>query len=531
MKNSAKKNQISNISIKEKDQVKYIQKSNMNVAKKVSDAIRTSLGPHGLDKCIIYKKGILVTNDGATILKNAIFNDPVAKMLVNISISQDVEIGDGTTSVVILTGSFLGSCVNLIEKGISPLKISDNFRICLKKVQKILMKISLPINIKNKNGLYHIASTSLESKIISVQSHILSSIAVKSVLKIIDMRLSCDVDLKNIKIIKKTGGTIEQTELLEGIGIEYSILKAYNGPIRICSAKIALIQFAINIPTSETENTLVIKNYSCMDKMIKEEKQYIVGICRKIKATKCNVLLVQKSIIKESICSLALQILAEMQIMVIKDIERDDLEFIVNSLNCVPIADIESMKHENFAFADCVEERLYGQEKIIIFKGVKNVSCKTATVVIRSSNTLLLKEAERSFYDALCVIRSIIRRRYLVAGGGSSEIEISFNLRQFSKSITGVDCFCIIAFASSLEIIPYILSENAGLEPIQVISKLKKLHFFGNKFAGINVKRGLIENMFKSNVVLPLLVLISTLNMSVEFVIQLLKIDDMVASI
>jgi T-complex protein 1 subunit delta len=510
---------------------KNIRKSNLYMAKGVSDSIRTSLGPYGMDKGIISDQEILITNDGATILENAIFNHPAAKMLVNVSKSQDSEIGDGTTSVVILSGSFLGSCINLLEKKISPTKISDNFRLCLKLAQESLIRVSLPIDIENENILYQAASTSLESKVISIQSHILSPIAVKSVLKVIDLQTSCDINLKNIRIIKKIGGTIEHTELLDGVGLEYSIVKSYNGPIKIQSAKIAFIQFHISAPITDTENVVIIKNYSSMDRVIREEKQYITGICRKIKSSGCNVLLIQKSIIRDSISSLALQILAEMQIMVIKDINREDLPFITNSFCCSPIADIESMTFEKFGLAECVEEKTYGSEKIIHFRGLKRSNCKTATVVIRSSNKLLLEEAERSFHDALCVIRSIIRRRYLIAGGGSTEIEISFTLKQFSKTITGLDCFCVIAFANSLEVIPYTLSENAGLEPIDVVSRLKKLHSCGNKFAGINVKKGIIENMFQANIVSPLLVLASIINMSVEFVIQLLKIDDMIESV
>ena len=414
------------------EEKKNVRTSNLYMAKCVSDAIRTSLGPHGMDKGIVFDKEILITNDGATILQNAVFDHPAAKMLVSISKSQDIEVGDGTTSVVILSGSFLGSCLNLLEKGISPTKISDNFRFCLKKAQEALIRISLPIDIKNEQILNQAASTSLESKVISVQSHFLSPIAVKSILKITDIDSACDVNLKNIKIIKKIGGTIEQTELIEGIALEYPIVKSFCGPTKIHSARIALIQFHISLPVTDTENILIVKNYSAMDRMIKEEKQYITSICRKIKASGCNVLLIQKSIIRDSVSNLALQILAEMQIMVIKDIERQDLTFITDSFCCAPIVDIELMTEEKFGFADYVEEKSFGSEKIVCFNGIKRLYCKTATVVIRSSNNLLLEEAERSFHDALCVVRSIIRRRYLVGGGGSTEIEISYVLKQFS---------------------------------------------------------------------------------------------------
>lgn len=517
---------------REEEGVKFLEKdsdpiySNFIISKGVSDSIRTSLGPHGMDKVIISNEEILITNDGATILENAKFQHPAAKMLVNVSISQDKEIGDGTTTVVVLTGSLLGTCLNLLKRGLQRINIADALWYILKKIEQILIKISFPVDLTNKRFLCNAAFSSLESKVVSSHSYILAPIAVNAALKITEINSSSDIDLKDIRLIKKIGGVVEQTELLEGLGIDYPVVKSYGGPIKIKDAKIALIQFCLSRPSPDIDNVILIENYLSMDKIFKEEKEYTLGICRKIKSSGCNVLMVQKSILRESISSLSFQILSQMKIMVIQDIEREDIPFIANSLGCVPIMDIESLTPEKFGKSKSVEEKGFFSEKMTEFKGIYKPFCKTATILIRASNGLLLEEAERSLHDALCVIRSIIRRRYLITGGGSSEMEISINLKQYSKGLTGVISYCMFAFANSMEIVPFTLAENAGFEPIQIISELKKFHANGQKNFGINIHRGIISDMLEENIISPLLVTTSVINLAIEFVIQLLKIDD-----
>lgn len=512
----------------QKKSIKDVRYINFSIAKAVSDSIRTSLGPHGMDKVIVSDEEILITNDGATILENAQFNHPSAKMLVNISKSQDIEVGDGTTTVVVLCGSFLGACLNLIKKGISIIKIAEVFRLTLKKTEKILVNISFPINLEEKEILYNAAFSALESKVISGHSYVFAPIAVDAILKIADIRSSLDVNLNNIKIIKKIGGIIEQTELLEGLALDYPVVKSFGGPTKIKNAKIALIQFCLSLPNTDTDSVVVISNYSSMDRILREEKEYLLGMCRKIKSSGCSVLLVQKSILREAISPFCFQVLSQMKIMIIQDIEREEVSFISNSLGCVPIVDIESFSSEKFGEADFVEEKSFYAEKITNFRGIRAQFDKTATILIRGSNNVILDEAERSFHDALSVIRSLVRRRYLIGGGGSAEIEVSCVLRSYAKGITGINSYCINAFANSLEVIPYTLAENAGLEPIEIISQLRKRHINGYKTAGINVRKGIIVNMVKENVISPLLVMTSSINMALEFVIQILKIDDII---
>lgn len=502
--------------------------SNFSVCKAVSDSIRTSLGPHGMDKVIISDQEILITNDGATILENAKFQHPAAKMLVNVSKSQDQEIGDGTTTVVVLTGSILGTCLNLLKKGFQKIVLAEELLKILKKIEQILVCISFPIDIKNMEKLCDAAFSSLESKVVSAHSYVLAPIAVNAILRITDINSTTDINLNDIKIIKKIGGVVEQTELLEGFGLNYPAVKSYGGPIKIKNAQIAIIQFCLSRPSTDVENTVIIDNYLSMDKILKEEKEYITGLCRKIKSSGCNVLLVQKSILRESLSTLSLQILSQMKVMVIQDVERDDIAFISKSLGCTPIIDIETFTLDKFGKAESVEEKSFFIEKMIEFKGIQFTRNKTATILLRASNNLLLEEAERSLHDALCVIRSIIRRRFIITGGGSVEMEISIHLKQYSKGISGLGSFCMFAVANSMEIIPFTLAENAGFEPLQMMSKLKAFHLKGEKTFGINIRKGTITDMLKENIISPLLVTTSAINLAFEFVIQLLKIDDII---
>jgi len=505
-----------------------IQTSNFLIAKKVADAIRTSLGPHGMDKIIVSDKELLITNDGATIMKNSKFEHPIAKLLVNVSESQDSEVGDGTTSVIILSGSILGASLNLMKRGIPRNRLTTCLAVFLNETKKILLKIAIPINLKNSPALYNAACTALESKVISSYCHILAPLAVQAVMLISNNKKSFNLDLKKIKLIKKIGGTVEQSELINGIAIDYPVIKSHGGPSKISNAKVALIQFSISSPTTETENLLVIENYSHMDKMLKEEKQLIISFCKKIKSTGCNVVLMQKSILKDSICELAIQILSQMKIMLVRDIELEEISFISDSLGCVPITDIETFSNDKLGVVKNVEEKNYNGQKIVVFRGIQNQDIRSATIILRGSNKHLLEETERSIHDALCVMRSMIRRRFLVTGGGAMEIEISLSIKQYAKTITGLNSYCFNAFANSLEIIPYTLCENAGLEPIEIISRIKKHHLNGKKTIGVNTRKGILSNMIKENIISPLLVATSIFSMSVEFTIQLLKIDNII---
>jgi T-complex protein 1 subunit delta len=514
---------------KETEKEKDVRTSNIVSARAVADAVRTSLGPKGMDKMIVSPTNeVIITNDGATILKQLEVIHPCAKMLVDLAHAQDVEAGDGTTTVTVLAGSLLSAVQKLLGKGIHPTKIAEAFLKAAFKSEEILQAMSIPVDLNDKQSLLNSCNTSLNSKVVSQYSNILSPIAVEAVLHVIDSKTATNVDLRDIRVVKKLGGTIEDTESVNGLVFTQKISHSAGGPSRVENAKIGLIQFCLSPPKTNMEGNIVINDYAQMDRILKEERNYILNLVNKIKKAGCNVLLIQKSILRDAVTDLSLAYLAKLKILVIKDIERDEIEFVSKTLGCKPVASIESFNPESLGFAKLVEEHGTSEGKIVKITGVPN-DTKTVSILVRGSNKLVLDEAERSLHDALCVVRSLVKKRFLIAGGAAPEIELSIQLGRWAKTLQGVEQFCIQAFAEALEIVPYTLAENAGLHPIQIVTELRNRHDKGEKTSGISVRKGTIVDMRDENVIQPLLVSTSLIRLATETVAMILKIDDIVA--
>merc|ERR1719297_496130 len=435
-------------------------------AKALSDAIRTSLGPRGMDKMIQDAKGeVTITNDGATILNQMKVVHPAARMLVELSKAQDIEAGDGTTSVCVLAGSLLDAADKLLQKGIHPTSISESFQKAAAKSVEILTAMSTPVEMTDKESLLKASNTSLNSKVVSQNSAELSPIAVDSVLKIVDPARENNVNLKDIKVIKKIGGTVDDTELIEGLVLEQKAANV-NGPKKIEKAKIGFIQFCVSPPKTDMDNQVVVSDYAAMDRVLREERAYLLNIVKQIKKAGCNVLLIQKSILRDALSDLATHFFDKMKIMVVKDIEREDVEFLCKTLGCRPIASLDHFTAENLVSAEMVEEVQTGSSKCVKITGMATPG-KTCSIIIRGSNKLMLEEADRSIHDALCVIRCLVKKRFLIAGGGAPETEVSRELMLHANTLTGADAYCFKAFAEALEIIPYTLAENA-VQPLLV---------------------------------------------------------------
>ncbi|KAG0232195.1 T-complex protein 1 subunit delta [Actinomortierella wolfii] len=515
-------------SFKDKDKPVEVRLSNIVAAKAVSDAVRTSLGPKGMDKMIKTSNGeVIITNDGATILKHMAVLHPAAKMLVDLSAAQDVEAGDGTTSVVVLAGSLLNAAQKMLNKGIHPTTIAESFQRASQKATEILTDVAMRLDLDDRESLLKSARTSLNSKIVSQYSELFGPIAVDAVLRVIDPKTAQNVDLRDIRIVKKVGGTIEDTELVDGLVLSQNVVKSAGGPTRIEKAKIGLIQFQLSPPKPDMENQIIVNDYRQMDKILKEERNYLLNMVKKIKKAGCNVLLIQKSILRDAVNDLSLHFLSKLKIMVIKDIERDEIEFICKSTGCKPIADIESFTEDKLGYADLVDEVDASGSRVVKVMGVKNAG-KTVSILCHGANSLVLEEAERSLHDALCVIRCLVKKKYLIAGGGAPEIEVSLKLQEYAKSLRGMEAHCFQAFAEALEVVPVTLAENAGLNPIAIVTELRNRHAQGEQTAGINVRKGAITNILDENVVQPLLVSTSAIELAAETVKMLLKIDDLV---
>merc|ERR1719429_232476 len=481
-----------------------------------------------MDKMIQDPKGeVTITNDGATILDQMKVIHPAAKMMVELSKAQDIEAGDGTTSVVVLCGSLLDAADRLLKKGIHPTSISEAFQKAASKSVEILTNMALPVDLSDRDKLLQSANTSLNSKVVSQHSSELSPIAVDAVLKVIDPAKTDTVNLKDIKVIKKLGGTVDDTELIEGLVFQE---KAAGSVKKVEKAKIGLIQFQVSPPKTDMDNQVIVSDYAAMDRVLREERAYILNIVKQIKKAGCNVLLIQKSILRDALSDLAVHFFDKMKIMVVKDIEREDIDHVCKTIGCRPIASLDHFTAENLVSVDLIEEQQVGVSKYIKFSGAATQG-RTVSLILRGSNKLMLEEADRSLHDALCVIKCLVKKKYLIAGGGAPETELYLKLMDYANTLVGADAYCFKAFAEALEVIPYTLAENAGLNPIATVTELRNRHAQGETMSGINVRKGAITNILDENVVQPLLVSTSALNLSSETVRSILKIDDIVNTI
>merc|ERR1712079_572116 len=429
------------------------------------------------------KGEVTITNDGATILDQMKVIHPAAKMLVELSKAQDIEAGDGTTSVVVICGSLLEAADRLLKKGIHPTSISEAFQKAAVKSVEILTAMAKPVELGDRDKLLQSANTSLNSKVVSQHSSELSPIAVDAVLKVVDPERDSNVNLKDVKVIQKLGGTVDDTEMVNGLVFQE---KAAGNVKKVDKAKIGPIQFQVSPPKTDMDNQVIVSDYAAMDRVLREERAYILDIVKQIKKAGCNVLLIQKSILRDALSDLAVHFFDKMKIMVVSDIERDEVEFLCKTLGCRPIASLDHFTAENLASAELVEEVQTGSSKCVKITGIAKAG-RTVSIIVRGSNKLMLEEADRSLHDALCVIRCLVKKRFLIAGGGAPETEVSRELMQIANGLVGADAYCFKAFAEALEVIPYTLAEN---------------------------------------VVQPLLVSTSSITLASETVVSILKIDD-----
>jgi len=456
---------------------------------------------------------------------------------VEVARAQDIEAGDGTTTVMVLTGSLLAAAQALLQRGLHPATIVEGFQAASQRAQSIVRALSEPIaedTAGEREPLIACAKIALSSKVVAPYASRLAPIAVDAVLRV--AHRGGEVDLKEIKVVPMIGGTIEDTELVPGLLLQQHAAHSGGGPTKVSSAKIGLVQFQLSAPKTNMENAIVVDNYAMLDRLLKQERTYIVEIVKKIKATGCNVLLVQKSILRDAVSELALGYLAKMKILVVKDIERDDIALISSALGAIPIAAIEAFTADKLGSCEHVEElSLPSGAKVLKLTGLPER--RITSVLVRGSNELILSEAERSLHDALCVVRSLVKERRVLVGGGAPEIEVALQLAAEAHGLAGAQSAVWRQFALAFEVIPYTLAENAGLSPIQVVTELRTKHSQGLKNHGINVRSGTVADMRgqaqgqfggEGAVLQPLLVNLSAIRLAADLVAQILKIDDVI---
>lgn len=391
------------------------------------------------------------------------------------------------------------------------------------------------VSLADRAELIKAATTSMSSKVISANSDFLAPLAVDAVLSITDEAATAaesgaNVDLSNVRVTKAVGGTIDDTELVQGLCFARKVSHVAGAPTRVANAKVGLIQFCLSAPKTDMDNSVIVSDYTQMDAILREERKYILDMCKKIKKSGCNVLLVQKSVLRDAVNDLSLHYLAKMKIMVIRDVERDDIEFVTKTLGCTPVAHPDALTADKLGHAELAQEvPVSGGMRVLKITGVANPG-RTVSLLVRGSNKLVVEETERSIHDALCVVRSIVKQRALIIGGGAPEIEMALGLTEWAKTLTGMQQYAVRAYAEAMEVIPYTLAENAGLNPIRVVTELRRRHVAGDRTTGINVRKGVISDMLEENVVQPLLVSTSAMNLATETVRMILKVDDLVPS-
>jgi len=500
------------------------QKNNIMAAKIVAETIKSTLGPCGMDKMLVTSFGdVAITNDGATIMKELDVQHPAAKMLVEVAKAQDNEVGDGTTTAVVLSGELLAKAENLLDKNVHPTVIIEGFKKASEKAQEILDKLAMPISLGDDKTLREVALTSLASKgVANAKEHFakISVDAVKQVSEEVNGKVKADIDL--IKVIKKHGKSLEETELVKGMVIDKEVASSQM-PKVIENAKIALLNTKLEIEKTEFDAKINIESPEQMHSFLDEEERMLKEMANKICKSGANVVFCEKGV-----DDMALHFLAKAGVLVVKSVSSSDMEKLARATGGKILASVEDLTSDALGNAKKVEEAKIGDDKLIYIRDCKNP--KAVTIVIRGGTDHVIDEAERSMHDALCVIRNAIEDGKIVAGGGASEAEVAKNLRAYAVKVGGREQLAVEAFAEAVEGIPLTLAENAGLDPIDIMVNLRAKHENpDNKNFGIDVNTGKIVNMIEQVVLEPLRVKQQVIKSATEAANMILKIDDLIS--
>ncbi len=508
----------------QREKGKGAQMKNIAAAKAVADAVRSSLGPRGMDKMLVDSMGdVVITNDGVTILKEIDIEHPAAKMIVEVAKTQDEECGDGTTTAVILTGELLKRSEDLLEQNVHPTIISGGYRLAADKAREILEKMSMNVRINDTEMLKQIGCTSMISKSVSASRGLLANVAVKAVTAIAekeDGRYIADID--NIQIVKKQGGSIDDTEMIEGIILDKE--RVHSGmPKRIENGKIALVDSAFEVKKTEIDAKIQITDPTQLQAFLAEEENMLKKMVDTIKKAGANVLFCQKGI-----DDLAQHYLAKNGVYTVRRVKKSDMEKLSKATGATIATKVSDLSKKDLGLAKLVEEKKIGDDEMTFVTGCKNA--KAVSILIRGGTEHVVDEVERSLHDAISVVSVSIEDGKMVTGGGSAAIEIALGLREYAASVGGREQIAINAYADAMEVIPRTLAENAGLDPIDILIELRKAHSKGNKRAGINVYNGKIVDMKKENVLEPFRVGKQAISSATDASVMILRIDDVIAS-
>ncbi|MDE2046635.1 MAG: TCP-1/cpn60 chaperonin family protein [Thermoplasmata archaeon] len=498
--------------------------NNIAAAKAIADSVRSTLGPRGLDKMLVDSMGdVVVTNDGVTILKEMDVEHPAAKMLVEVAKTQDQECGDGTTTAVILAGELLKRAESLIEQNIHPTVISQGYRMASQKALEVLESISEKVDIKDTATLGKIAKTAMASKTVSFNRDLLSDLSVKAVSLVAEKTdRGYYVDLDNIQIIKKQGGSISDTQLIEGVIVDKE--KVHSAmPTSVANPKIALLDAALEIKKTEIDAKIEINDPTQLNAFLQEEESMLRKMVDTVKRSGATVVFCQKGI-----DDLAQHFLAKEGVYAVRRVKKSDMEKLAKATGGNIVSKVSELTKDDLGTAGKAEERKIGDDQMTFVTGA--TKAKAVSILIRGGTEHVVDEIERSLEDALNVVAVAIEDGKIVTGGGSSAEELAMRLRDEAAKIGGREQIAFETFAEALETVPRTLAENAGLDPIDILIELRKSHKAGKRTSGVNVLSGKVDDMTSQNVIEPIRVGRQAIQSATDAAVMILRIDDVIAS-
>ena len=500
------------------------QRNNIMAARTIAEAVKSSLGPKGMDKMLVDSSGdVIITSDGRTILDRMDIEHPAAKMMVEVAKAQDAEVGDGTTTVVIVAGELLGKAEDLIDKGVHPTVIVEGYSKAADKALETLENIAIPVKPTGKEFLEKVAATSMASKLVSENKEQLAEIAVDAVLHV-SQKVGDEykVDLDDIMVEKKPGESAAETKLIEGLVLDKEVVHS-GMPKRVEKAKIALLESALEIEKTEFDAKINIERPEQMESFMREEENMLKEMVEKIVASGANVVVCQKGI-----DDIVQHFLVRKGVLAVRRAKKSDMEKLGKATGGKVVTNLEGLTESDLGYAELVEERKIGDGKMTFIEGCKNPH--SVAILIRGGTEHFVDEAERSVHDALCVVRDVVQEPKILAGGGSPEMEIARALRGYAETLPGREQLAVQSFGEAIEIVPLTLGENAGLDPIDILSELRARHEKGEKWAGVDAFAGKIKDMWKLGVYEPLAVKKQIIKSATEAATMLLRIDDVIAA-
>ncbi|MCQ1535134.1 thermosome subunit [Methanosarcina sp. KYL-1] len=501
------------------------QHNNIMAAKAVAEAVRTTLGPKGMDKMLVDSMGdVVITNDGATILKEMDIEHPGAKMIVEVSKTQDAEVGDGTTTAAVLAGELLEKAEELLESGVHPTLIASGYRLAANQAEKIIDSITISVSPEDTETLEKLAATAITGKGAEAHKDHLSNLAVQAVKSVVEVSEDgkITVDIEDVKTEKRPGGSIRDSEIIQGVLVDKERVHTAM-PELVENAKVLLLSVPIELKKTETKAEIKITTPDQMQLFLDQEEAMLREIVEKVIKTGANVVFCQKGI-----DDLAQYYMTKAGIFAMRRVKKSDMDKLSRATGASVITNLDEIEDSDLGYAGLVEEKDVTGSRMTFVTGCKD--SKTTSILLRGGTEHVVDGLERALEDALRVVGVALEDQKIVVGGGSAEVELALRLKEYAATLKGREQLAVMKFAESLEVIPQTLAENAGLDPIDMLVEMRSQHEKGNKRAGLNVYTGKVEDMFENNVIEPLRIKTQAINAATEAAIMILRIDDVIAS-